>query len=155
MNISEEDIEFVETLMSANSDALGFIPTKGIRTIAAEGGLMILHIHNTQVGYLLCGPIKPNQDVTVYQVCIDKDLRRTGGGRDLLLKLRARATSSNAKGIRLRCASDLEANGFWQALGFKLMSTDKPRNRRKRPINTYYLALRRDMSSKQLELFNN
>jgi hypothetical protein len=153
--ISEEDIEFVEALMSANSDAVGFIPTEGIRTIAAKGGLMMLCTRNTRVGYLLSGPIKPNEDVTIYQECIDKDVRRTGGGKDLFLKFQTRATSLNAKGIRLRCASDLEANGFWQALGFKLISTDNPSNRRKRAVNSYYLVLKRDNSRTQVELFKN
>ena len=149
VNISRGDIEFVENLMSANSDAVGFIPTKGIKSIATKKGLIILYRQNKRVGYLLSGPIKANEDVSIYQVCIDRDARRTDGGKELFLEFKTRVISSNAKGIRLRCASNLEANEFWHALGFKLISTDKPTNRRKRAINTYFLSLQRKYSRTQ------
>jgi len=149
--ISKEDIKFVKTLMRANSDAVGFIPTEGIKTIASKGGLMILCKRNTRVGYLLSGPIKSNEDVTMYQACINSDFRRTGAGKDLFIKFMTRAASLNAKGIKLRCASNLGANRFWQVLGFNLISTHKPSNRRKRAINTYYLIMRCESSKMQLE----
>jgi ribosomal protein S18 acetylase RimI-like enzyme len=151
-SISLEDIDFVKSLMRENSDSVGFIPTQGIKRAAAQNCLIVQRIKTKRVGYLLFGPVQHGKDVYIWQECVDKDVRRIGCGRDAFLKLYKRTVRLGAKGIRLRCAANLPANRFWQALGFRLVSTEKPINRRKRTINVYYLSLQGRDPRKRLEL---
>lgn len=150
--ISLEDIEFVKSLMRENSDSVGFIPTQGIKRAASKKCLIVQRIKNKRVGYLLFGPIQPGKDVHIWQECVHKDVRRMGCGRDVFTKLYRRTVRLGAKGISLRCAANLRANRFWQALGFKLISAKEPTNRRKRTINVYHLSLKRRDPRKRLDL---
>jgi ribosomal protein S18 acetylase RimI-like enzyme len=140
--VNAKDISFVKLLMKANSDAVGFIPTQGIERAAAKCCLIIQRMDGERVGYLLFGPIKPNEDVYIWQECIDKDVRRLGCGQKTFFELLSRAVDVGAKGIRLRCADNLPSNCFWRALGFDLLSTETPNNRRKRSVNVFYMSLK-------------
>lgn len=135
--------------MRANSDAVGFIPVQGIERAATKGCLIIQRKEGERVGYLLYGPINPNEDVHIWQECIDKDVRRLGCGQEAFFELLRKAIDGGAKGIRLRCADELPSTFFWKALGFKLIRTETPKNRRKRKVNVFYMSLEQSPSIKQ------
>jgi hypothetical protein len=139
--ISQKDITFVKLLMRVNSNAVGFIPTQGIERAAAKGCIIIQRMGKENIGYLLFGPIKPGEDVHIWQECIDKDVRRLGCGRDAFFELYYRAVLAGARGIKLRCADELPSNLFWQAQGFNLVKKETPNNRRKRAVNIFYMSL--------------
>lgn len=65
----------MKMLMRLNSDAVGFLPTQAVERAACRGGLIIQRIKSQRIGYLFFGPIRPNKDVYIWQLCIDKDLR--------------------------------------------------------------------------------
>ena len=142
--ITQQDLEFVKLLMRSNSDSVGFIPLKGVERAVKYGGLISQKIENERVGYLIHGPLKPFQDVYIWQECIDKDVRRMGIGRNVFFKLYKKAVMNNAKGIKLRCADDLISNIFWESMGFQILKAEEPNNRRKRKVNNYYLKIFED-----------
>lgn len=131
----------MKLLMRLNSDAVGFLPTQAVERAACRGGLIIQRMKSQRIGYLLFGPIRPNKDVYIWQLCIDKDLRGLGHGKKTFSELYKRAKKMNASGIRVRCADNLSSNQFWKTLGFRHVTTQKPKNRRNRAINVYHLPL--------------
>lgn len=134
-----DDIQFIRQLMKENSKSLGFIPISAVKKAYNEGRVFLYYTNNKKIGYLLFGPVKKGKDVTIWQMCIDKQKRRRGFGKKLFNRLYRLALKTSAKGIRLRCADDLPANQFWKSLGFQLVSTVLSKRRRK--INIYYLPL--------------
>lgn len=52
------DLEFVQQLMRANSDSLGFIPISSVNKAYGDGRLLIHAVNNERVGYLLFGSIR-------------------------------------------------------------------------------------------------
>ena len=137
------DLEFVQQLMRANSDSLGFIPISSVNRAYGDGRLLIHAVNNERVGYLLFGPIRKEKDVTIWQLCTTQKERGKGVGRNLLNRLQEIASKAGAKGIRLRCAEDLPANHFWEATGFRVISTVCCKNIRHRRIHIYYLPFNR------------
>lgn len=143
MTDKKSDIEFVRCLMKTNCESLGFIPLKAIKKAYDEKRLLLYYKNSEKIGYLLFGPLKKGKDLTIWQMCIDERKRKKGCAKKLFNRLHAYALKNEVRGIRLRCAVNLTANLFWKSLGFKLISTDPPRGRRRRKINIYYMSLTR------------
>jgi ribosomal protein S18 acetylase RimI-like enzyme len=138
-----DDVNFILGLMRENTDALGFIPASTIesRYVAGAQYLLQANIYGKHVGYLLHGKPAPGGVLTIAQAVIDYDFRNRGHGEDVVTRLIERAQIANCRAIKLRCADDLTANGFWQAQGFELVNTLEVANRRQRLIHTYMLPL--------------
>jgi N-acetylglutamate synthase-like GNAT family acetyltransferase len=138
--------------MKQNSKELGFIPLTAVEKAINEDRLFTHRSKDNKIhGYLMFGPIKRGKKVTIYQTCIMRESRYKGFGKELVNRLISRAKENGAKGIRLRCAHDLEANKFWRSLGFKLSSIDCSGKRR---INEYYLPIR-TISDEEVESIRN
>ncbi|MBE0448167.1 MAG: GNAT family N-acetyltransferase [Actinobacteria bacterium] len=133
-----DDIEFVRRLMRENYKAVGLIPLGAIVKAYNRSRVFIHVVNGERVGYLLSGPIRRGQDVTIWQICIDKNKRGMGYGKNLFKRFYDFALNAGASGIRLRCADDIQANLFWESLGFKKMTTIAEKGRK----NTYLLSLK-------------
>jgi GNAT superfamily N-acetyltransferase len=113
------DLRLIIELMRQNTDALGFIPHPDLKTRWIHQGryLMQRDARNRRIGYLLHGPIHPNGDLFLNQICLELDKRRRAHATRLLSELIALAAFRGARQIRLRCAQDLEAIEFWRSVG--------------------------------------
>ncbi len=129
--------------MRANSGAVGFIPNTTLYEDYIATGRYIIQTdeRGQRVGYLLHGLPRPGGLLVVSQHCIDLDKRLHGYGEDAFRELVERAEIANCRGIKLRCAEDLESNMFWQSQGLELTSVQYPENTRKRAINIYLMDL--------------
>ena len=136
----KDNIEFVRQLMKKNSKSLGFIPIIAAEKASNENRLFIYSEQNKKIGYLMFGPINEGKDVAIWQICVDEKNRRKGIGKKLFNMLLSQALANRAKGIRLRCASDLPANYFWKSLGFDLALTVNSKSKKKK-ISIYYFPL--------------
>jgi predicted GNAT family acetyltransferase/predicted GIY-YIG superfamily endonuclease len=112
----------MRTLSETEKDALGFIPMGGSRGVNdyIETGNVVLAVQGRDlVGYLLFG--KGNgQEATIQQTVVADRVRGTGIGRRMIACVRDKLPRHT---LWARVRSDLEANGFWGAVGFRHVET--------------------------------
>lgn len=139
---------YVDSLMRKNSEALGFLPLSALDKYAAAGNVWLQYENDEPCGYLVFGYGYPV--CKVVQCCIQADARRRDGASRLIEALVSRCNAAGYSAISLRCADDLEANGFWQAMGFVFTGQELGGQRRGRRINRWVLPL---LDSAQPDLF--
>ncbi len=130
---------FADSLARKNSEALSFIPKPRLEQYAREGQILMATENGSPCGFLVYGSGLPT--VRIYQACIQYDARRKEHGLALVARLIEIAKLRGAEGIRLRCASDLEANALWLSAGFSRIGTINGGTRRGRTLHIWYLAL--------------
>jgi GNAT superfamily N-acetyltransferase/predicted nucleic acid-binding protein len=114
-------------------DALGFFPNAVYRQFAAQGKLIVAVDGSHYLGHLLFGAVAPH--ARVLQTHVRRQSRSKGIGRRLVEELVRYAEEWNYISLTARVASDLEANQFYQSLGFRLVRTAAGGATRKRTIN--------------------
>jgi len=142
-------VDCVIKLAKCESDAIGFIPYPKYKE-AHEKGNIFYQIENGEfVGFLIVGGFPSMGTTYIWQECIDKSARGYGSGRRLFYQLLAKCTANYVYQIKLNCAEDLESNLFWQSMGFNLVRSINPNNKRGRKINQYRYQLIRDIFTPQ------
>lgn len=125
-----QDKNFIIGLMRENYDALGFIPATTIETRYLANGLYVVQrdLRGRNTGYVLHGnpSHRNNYEMVISQAVIDYDNRNRGFGNLAVQQIVARAEQVNARRIRLSCADDLDANLFWQSIGFEHILIKNP-----------------------------
>lgn len=134
-------VRYIDSLAHKNSEALSWLPLQAYELAAAEGRIVLQLENDEPCGYLLHGPLRPLAPCTVWQLCIQTDARRRGSAVEAVEKLGADAAAAGCSDLRLRCASDLDANEFWTAAGFTQFATVEGGARRARTLEKYVKAL--------------
>ena len=114
------DIKYIDLLRAKESEAVGFIPkVRYEMEIAGEcgGDILVAREDGDLVGfaYITYGP---PLSAKIQQIVIQEDARRMDRATALLEEIAIRARNRGCAEIGCRCAEDLEANKFWQKLGF-------------------------------------
>lgn len=128
-------IAYVDGLQRKNADALAFYPTQVFEREQVNGRLFLGLLNGEPCGYIYAGAISPV--VKCHQVCIQYDARRRLYGGALVAALEDYAETGKASRISLRCGFDLDANEFWSALGYRVISHQTGGVRRMRTINVW------------------
>lgn len=119
------DKSYIDKLQKENSYAVGFIQ-KTIWDEYVFGGkrnfvAFTVEKNGDNVGYVLVTPGKGiGQYAKIQQIAIQEDARRLEYGTMLIDAVRQLCEQLGRVGVTLRCRKDLEANKFWEALGFTL-----------------------------------
>ena len=130
-------ILYVDSLQKKNAEALSFYP-KCVFERESEKGRILLGLLNGQpCGYLYVGAL--GRDVKCHQVCIEYDARRKLYGASLVQAMEDYA--KDAYTITLRCGFDLDANKFWNDMGYKCIAIQNGGVRRMRKINVWRKSL--------------
>jgi len=122
---SSKDKSYIDKLQKENSYAVGFIQ-KTIWDEYVFGGkrnfvAFTVEKNGDRVGYILVTPGKGiGEYAKIQQIAIQEDARRLEYGTMLIDAVRQLCEQLNRVGVTLRCRKDLDANKFWQALGFKV-----------------------------------
>ena len=140
------EAKYAEHLHKTNSNSLGFIPRTRLEQYAEEGRILLCEENNDPCGFLIYGSNWPL--LNIYQACIDYDVRRKHHGEDLVNRIEDYAKQKHS-GVYLRCREELEANRFWEALGYKINQVVDGGKREKK-INIW---VKEFQSPKQLSLF--
>lgn len=130
-------LKFVTGLMEKNYEAVGFLPAPRVEAYFDAGQVLLQMENDEPCGYLIFGNGWPI--LKVYQCCIQTDARRRDNAADLVRRLIDIARSRACYLITLWCADDLEANAFWQAMGFHFGGHRDNGNRRGRLHNRWSL----------------
>lgn len=138
------DLDFIVGLGNTERDALGFIPKPAIqRRMTAPGHYAMIRDHTgRRRGFLLHGPPSRGLPLHIYQVCVEYDFRLRGHAAEAVRTIYRRGLAAGATDLVLRCALDLQANLFWQALGFTLIQHHVGGTSKNRIIAEYSLPIR-------------
>jgi hypothetical protein len=124
---------YVDHLQKKNAEALSFYPKCVFEREAERGRIFLGLLNGSPCGYLYVGA--KTQDVKCHQVCIEYDARRRLHGASLVKAMEDYA--KDAYSITLRCGFDLDANSFWQDMGYKCVQIQQGGIRRMRQINVW------------------
>lgn len=124
INAAIPDIKYIDWLRGKESEAVGFIPkVRYEMEINGESGGDILLVKESGdlVGfsYVTYGP---PYSAKIQQIAIQEDARRMERATALIEEIATRARRKGCAEIGCRCAEDLEANKFWEILGFNKVS---------------------------------
>lgn len=128
-------ITYVDDLQRKNAEALSFYPRQVFEREAEKGRLFLGLLNGEPCGYIYMGAAAT--DVKCHQVCIQYDARRRLYGASLVIAMEDYAHRKNASSVTLRCGFDLDANDFWQSLGYGVIATQAGGIRRMRTINVW------------------
>jgi ribosomal protein S18 acetylase RimI-like enzyme len=117
------DLAYVVGLQKRNHEALGFIPRAALAEKIGLGRIRLAAENGDPAGYLHHGSLAV-PEVRIFQAAVQYDARRRHLGLALVADLVARARSAGAGGVSLRCLDYLDANDFWTAAGFRLLTTE-------------------------------
>jgi GNAT superfamily N-acetyltransferase len=116
-------VDTVRTNADREKDALGFLPAQAYEEAARAGHLFVAVDEKTKhcVGHVLFGAAFPHSKI--YQLFITPKFRAKGVGALLLQSLVKWAEDRNYIAISAKVAADLDANGFWERMGFTKVRT--------------------------------
>jgi hypothetical protein len=123
-------LKYVESLQAKNSDALGFLPRVVFERAAEVGQLFLGLLNGEPCGYILAGSGFQGT-LRCWQVCIQYDARRRLYGAMLVAAVEKWGEDQGCIQSVVHCASDLEANEFWQIVGYRLIGTAESGEARK------------------------
>src|SRR4051812_7430811 len=114
-----EDLPFLDSLQKQHSKALGFFPRAQMEGYIRNQWVLIAEQNGVPIGYVASRDryLKRDELGVVYQLCVVPGVQRKLVGAALVREVFARS----AYGCRLYCcwcAQDLEANFFWESMGF-------------------------------------
>ena len=134
-------IDQVRSLGDANRSALGFLPASAYTETAMKGCLWVAvdQTNKNLMGYLLYGGTYPH--LKVFQVHVLPEFRSRGLARRLIKELRKYGEDDNYQTISARVAAELEANRFWQGIGFRIIRRVAGGARSGRTLNVYLFEL--------------
>jgi predicted GIY-YIG superfamily endonuclease/ribosomal protein S18 acetylase RimI-like enzyme len=120
---TKETMQQIQNLMTADKDALGFIPCggkEGLAALAKKGRILLAERGAKLVGYAAHTVNVENQTVKIQQACVADEDRFLGTGRRMITQI---IEKHNGLTVEAKVRIDLAANHFWQAIGFKEIST--------------------------------
>jgi hypothetical protein len=142
-------LEYVDHLQRLNVDSLSFYPKACFEREIPKKRILMALLNGEPCGYLYFGALKGI--VKIHQVCIEYDLRRRLYGAWLIGDFEKKALQAQVQAINLRCGFDLEANKFWQELGYYCIGIVDGGIRRMRKINIWEKTLQPMMELPKLE----
>jgi hypothetical protein len=128
-------IEYIDYLQHKNAEALSFYPKCVFERELINHRLLLGILNGEPCGYAYIG--SPFLDLKVHQICIQYDVRNRLYGSLIVGQIENLALRHNCQTITLRCGFDLEANEFWNTLGYKCVGIQDGGVRRLRKINIW------------------
>lgn len=132
-------VHFLDHLQGLNAFALGFLPFQALEEAISRGRVLQAFENGEPCGYMIHG--KPRENTRILQTVVANDARRIQHATALVDALKIIANSVQAHMISLHCAEDLEANRFWEAIGFERTGRRLRNKRRTRWQIAYQIEL--------------
>jgi GNAT superfamily N-acetyltransferase len=129
-------VKYVDHLQRKNAEALSFYPITVFEREQSMGRIFLGLLNGQPAGYIYVGSGR-DRVVRCHQVCIEYDARRRLYGAALVNALEQYASKLLATRVRLRCGFDLDANSFWQSMGYHCVDVQQGGVRRMRKINVW------------------
>lgn len=114
-------IEQVHGLADEHRNELGFLARGAYLEAAMKGNLWVAIdvVSGVFQGYLLFGGRHPH--LRIFHLCVRAEHRSAGVARRIITELIRYGTNLSYFNITARVSSELDANGFWQRSGFRII----------------------------------
>ncbi len=113
-----EDLDAVKALADCAKASLGFVRRGALAEAIQRNEVLVASAARAILGY--CYFYRRRDGVsTIYHLVVDGRARRMGIGQRLVKQVVADARQCGATMIRLKCPADLEANDFYERVGFR------------------------------------
>lgn len=136
--------KFLDHLQGLNAYALGFLPFQALQEAISRGHVLQAFENGQPCGYMIHGKLR--LQTRILQTVVANDARRVEHATALVDALTMLANHVQAHALSLHCAEDLEANKFWQAIGFERIGRRLKNKRGKR----WQIAYQRELPAKKL-----
>jgi len=113
------DVHFLDYLQERHAHEVGYLPRRALEYYCEKGQVWLALENGAPAGYLLGQDryYKRSDVGIIFQACIQYDARRRLLGT-LLVEAYIASLPPGVKQVCLWCARDIEANLFWQSMGF-------------------------------------
>ena len=111
------DLESIKHLADQHRHELGFVLAPALARSIERSELVVAENGKGIIGFVEFHHRRDNQ-VTLYHIVVKPDHRYQGIGRQLIDALVQDAIGHDKEFIKLKCPANLNANGFYQHLGF-------------------------------------
>lgn len=134
---AHNDIAGIKAIADRERATLGFIHRGALMRAADRGELLVATVGDAVIGF--CHFYRrQDRAVTLYHLAVESSWRDCGAGRALLVRLHEQSSAEGYEIVRLRCPTDLPANGFYARLGYRAVATLPGKAR---PLNVLELVL--------------
>jgi hypothetical protein len=133
------DLTYIDHLQRKNAEELAFYPRAAFEREVLNARIILARVNGDPAGYLYHGAFGPI--CKIHQACIEYDLRGQLYGASLVRWFTSLARVANCSSVTLRCGSDIDANGFWKAMGFHCEAVTPGGVRRMRDINCWRMNI--------------
>lgn len=140
-SVIEEAADFCESVRKKEAYCLGFIPAIAYTDAIKRGRLFIEMENDEPAGFCLWA--SRNRIIRIHQTAVVEDARRIKHATSIVTCVLNQPEALRAKSLRMRVAHDLPANGFWKAIGCRIIGTQPGGKTWGRTINMYELKLGR------------
>lgn len=135
------DLRFILQMQRAESNALGFVPRARLEWEIARSRVLVAYEGRMKLGYTYMGSTASGV-LPIYQCVTEAGVRRRAIGQAFIAACQQVASSGGAWGLECHCREELEANAFWQAMGFQCTYTRPGGAGRGRMLHTYERSIR-------------
>lgn len=116
------DLDAIKQLADANRESLGFVMRSALSFGMAKQWLIVAERQHQIIGFAHYRHRRDGQ-TTLYEICVQAEMRGQGVGKVLVQHLCAEAALLGKSCLVLKTPIDLPANGFYQHLGFVCQET--------------------------------
>ncbi len=148
---AEALLKYVVSLQAKHREELGFLPRLALSEYVDRGQVWPSFENGDVVGYCLFydgrnghGPVRHPDVLKVHQVCTQYDARNLWRAAGLIGSVIRRAEQGGFRWVTARVAQEIDANGFWRAMGFELRGIVAGGAKRGRKLNVWRLRVREE-----------
>jgi N-acetylglutamate synthase-like GNAT family acetyltransferase len=125
---------------------LGFLTRQAFQESADHGELLVALDENNVIGFVRFHHRK-DRHTTLYEIAVAPERRQDGVGKALVEALIVRCQASESTELVLKCPVELQANSFYERLGFRRCGNRSTAGRGRRLfVWTLPIALRRRLT---------
>lgn len=123
--VDHRTLTYVDSLQRKHRDEVGFLSHVALSEYVGRSQIWLARENGEPCGYLLWGsfrgprPVRDPWQLKIVQACIQYDAQRRKQGERLVRSIIQVATLAGLPRVGLWCADDLDANLFWQSMGFR------------------------------------
>jgi ribosomal protein S18 acetylase RimI-like enzyme len=128
--LTTRDVAAAKLVADENRDALGFLPRKKLEEAAEQKRCFIATADEHLVGFVIFRHRKIDNQTTLSDICVDTSSRRCGVGSKLIRHLITDCEEKGRDFILLKCPENLEANHFYEHIGFELQNIEQGKSRK-------------------------
>ena len=118
------DLNAVKSLADDNKSYLGFVLRPVLAAGIERGWLLVAEMADYVIVGFANYRHRRDEQTTLYEICVDQAFRGQGLGRALIASLAIECAALGKAKICLRTPTDIPANDFYRALGFRLATTE-------------------------------